>query len=53
MALVFFLFRSLNFFPLAAAGVFVYGLLLWLFKAVSFEEVESLISKKGRRAGGI
>lgn len=46
MALVFFYFRSLNFFLLAVAGVFAYGLLLWLFKAVSFEEVEILISKK-------
>ena len=46
MALVFFYFKSLNFFLLALAGVFAYALLLWLFKAVSFEEVESLISKK-------
>ena len=53
MALVFFYFRSLNFFLLAAAGVFAYGLLLWLFKAVSFEEVESLISKKSGRAGRV
>ena len=47
MALVFFYFHFLNFFLLAAAGVFVYAVLLWLFKAVSLDEVESLISKKG------
>ena len=47
MALVLFYFRSLNFFLLAAAGVFAYALLLWLFRAVSFDEMESLISKKG------
>ena len=47
MALVFLYFRSLNFFLLAAAGVFVYTVLLWLFKAVSLDEVESIISKKG------
>lgn len=47
MALVFFYFKSLNFFLLAAAGVFAYALLLWIFRVVSFEEMESLISKKG------
>lgn len=47
MALVFFYFQSLNFFLLAAAGVFAYALLLWIFRVVSFEEMESLISKKG------
>lgn len=46
MALVFIYLRSLNFFLVAAAGVLAYALLLWLFKAVSFEEVQSLISKK-------
>jgi len=46
MALVFHFFGSLNFFLLAAVGVFAYALLLWLFKAVSLDEVESLISKK-------
>jgi O-antigen/teichoic acid export membrane protein len=47
MALVFFYFQSLNFFLLAVAGVLAYALLLWLFKAVSLGEVESIISKKG------
>jgi len=47
MALVFQFFRSLNFFLLAAVGILAYALLLWLFRAVSFEELESLISKKG------
>jgi O-antigen/teichoic acid export membrane protein len=46
MALAFHFFQSLNFFLLAVVGVFAYTLLLWLFKAVSWEEVESLISKK-------
>jgi O-antigen/teichoic acid export membrane protein len=46
MALVFLYFQYLSFPLLAAAGVFAYALLLWLFNAVSFEEVESLISKK-------
>jgi O-antigen/teichoic acid export membrane protein len=47
MALIFFFFRNINFFLLALAGVFAYFALLWIFKAVSFEEVKSLISKKG------
>jgi O-antigen/teichoic acid export membrane protein len=46
MALAFHFFGSLNFFLLAVVGVFTYVLLLWLFKAVSLEEVESLVSKK-------
>lgn len=46
MALVFFYFQNLNFLLLVSAGVFAYILLLWLFRAVSFEELESLISKK-------
>lgn len=46
MALVFKYFQGLNFFLLALVGIFAYILLLWLFKAVSLEEVESLISKK-------
>ena len=47
MALVFLYFHSLNFHLLAALGDFTSALLLWLFKAVSLDEVESLISKKG------
>jgi len=47
MALAFFFFQAFNFFLLAALGVLVYVLLLWLFKAVSLGEVESIISKKG------
>jgi O-antigen/teichoic acid export membrane protein len=46
MALVFHYLQSLGFALLAVAGVFTYALLLWLFKAVSFEEMESLFSKK-------
>ncbi|HLM84315.1 MAG TPA: flippase [Candidatus Bathyarchaeia archaeon] len=46
MALVLYLLQPLNFLLLAAAGVAAYALLLWIMKAVSFSEVESLISKK-------
>jgi O-antigen/teichoic acid export membrane protein len=46
MAAVFFYFQNINFFLLALLGVLVYVALLWVFKAVSFDEVKSLISKK-------
>jgi O-antigen/teichoic acid export membrane protein len=46
MALVFHFFHELNFFLLAAVGTAAYAVFLWLFRAVSFEEVRSLISKK-------
>jgi O-antigen/teichoic acid export membrane protein len=46
MAFVLYAFRGLGFPPLALAGVFAYALLLWVFKVVSMEELQSLISKK-------
>ncbi|MCX6766963.1 MAG: flippase [Candidatus Moranbacteria bacterium] len=47
MALVFHYLQSFNFALLAASGIFTYILLLWLFRAVSLDEMESIISKKG------
>lgn len=46
MAAILYFFRSVNFFALAIAGLLVYGLLLWIFRAVSLDEVKSLVSKK-------
>ncbi|OGI25601.1 MAG: hypothetical protein A3J76_06005 [Candidatus Moranbacteria bacterium RBG_13_45_13] len=47
MAFVFYYFHFLHFFPLAAAGTSAYFFLLWLFRAISLDEIRSLISKKG------
>jgi len=51
MALMFFFFKSLNFFLLAAFGTLVYAALLWVFKVVNVEEVRSIISKKTGEPG--
>jgi len=42
-----FIFRGLNFFILVATSTLIYFLFLWIFKAISAEEITSLISKKG------
>jgi O-antigen/teichoic acid export membrane protein len=40
-------FRELNLFILVAISVLIYFLFLWVFRAISAEELTSLISKKG------
>ncbi len=47
MAGVLYVFGNLNFFALAVVSGSVYFLLLWISRAVSTEEILSLISKKG------
>ena len=46
MAVYFFLFMNLNFFLLAFSGTAVYGLCIWLFKAIKTEEIASIIVRK-------
>ncbi|MDD3487047.1 MAG: flippase [Candidatus Moranbacteria bacterium] len=46
MAFVFHSFQNLSFPLQAVSGVVVYFLLLWLFRAISLEEVRSLINKQ-------
>ena len=46
MAIYFLVFIKINFFLLALSGTAVYGLFIWLFKAVKTEEVASIIARK-------
>ena len=39
--------HGLNLFILVATSAFIYFLFLWIFRAISTEEISSLISKKG------
>jgi O-antigen/teichoic acid export membrane protein len=47
MASILYFFQGANLFILAAASALIYFLSLWIFKAISAEELLSLISKKG------
>ncbi|HPN96208.1 MAG TPA: flippase [Candidatus Moranbacteria bacterium] len=47
MAVFLFFFQNQNFFVVGAASVLVYGLFLWIFRAVKTNEITSIISRKG------